>query len=148
MSFLHSAFIEVSDEAISWLEDTLGCGMILAAVENEDDMWILFDHEFGGWQFVDSEVKGMILNSDNGEINCLCNIPLFKAVTAMRDGTDLHKVFICGEELDCFFTSDYDSVEKHIHEKMDGWDTYNCRKATLEEIINHFKKVDNEGNFS
>ena len=31
------------------------------------------------------------------------------------------------------------SVEKYIHEYMDGWDTEGYRKATAEEIVEHFK---------
>ena len=134
MSFLHSCFIESSDEAISWLEDTLGCGMILAYVENENDMWILFDHEFEGWQFVDSEVKSMILNSDNREINCLGNFPLFKAISAMRDDSDIYQWFYQGGDNDVWVRCDFYRWDKS---NLVG---HNWIKASLPELINYFKK--------
>lgn len=103
-------------------------------------MWLLFDHEVAGWQLVDSDVKEELLNSDNDAINCLGNIPLFKAVTAMRDDSDYMQWFTDGIhwylcesvrfQNSSLFDKEYNTQIK------DGTGYY---KATIEELIEHFK---------
>lgn len=73
-------------------------------------------------------------------IDCGTNEEMFLALAALRDDTDYMQWFICGDNESMFKVDKPDmSVEKYIHEYMDGWDTEGYRKATAEEIVEHFK---------
>ena len=73
-------------------------------------------------------------------IDCGTNEDMFLALAALRDDTDYMQWFICGDNESMFKVDKPDmSVEKYIHEYMDGWDTEGYRKATAEEIVEHFK---------
>lgn len=76
-----------------------------------------------------------------GRIDCGTNEDLFLAIAALREDSDKNQWFCDDiEESKSFFFCEYDDVEKHIHEKMDGWDCEGFHKATVEELIEHFKK--------
>lgn len=73
-------------------------------------------------------------------VDCGTNEDLFLAVAALRSDSDKNQWFCDDiEESKSFFFCEYDDVEKHIHEKMDGWDCEGFHKATVEELIEHFK---------
>lgn len=78
----------------------------------------------------------------NGLIDCGENYQLFLALAALRDDSDKFQWFCDDEEEEykSFFFCEYDDVEQHIHEKMDGWDCEGFHKATIEELINYFNK--------
>ena len=83
-------------------------------------------------------------NPKNGEyIDCGTNEELFLALAALRDDTDINQWFI----MDCdvylhinkgdWFISTDRNKGKHIGTQIDPM---YCHKATVEEIIEHFKK--------
>lgn len=79
---------------------------------------------------------------DNGYIDCGTNEELFLALAALRDDTDYMQYFICGDNFVLCDREDWldmysvlRSGNKYSIEELD-----NARKATAEEIIEHFKK--------
>lgn len=80
----------------------------------------------------------------NGEyVNCGENEELFLALAALRDDTDVNQWFIMDVEVymdinqgDWFLPTDRNKG-KHIGTQIDPM---YCHKATVEEIIEHFKK--------
>lgn len=77
----------------------------------------------------------------NCVVDCGTNETLFLAIAALREDSDKFQWFCddYSDEFKSFFLCEYDNVDKHIHEKMDGWDCDGFHKATAEELINHFK---------
>lgn len=76
----------------------------------------------------------------NNCIDCGNNEELFLALAALRDDTDYMQWFICDDNESMFKVDKSDmSISKFIPEYMDGWDVSGARKATVEEIIEHFK---------
>lgn len=77
----------------------------------------------------------------NGEyIDCGENEDLFLALAALRDDTDKNQWFICVKDLETAFESFYEG--DFILCKIDKFpkpDDGYFRKATVEEIIEHFK---------
>lgn len=77
-------------------------------------------------------------------IDCGDNEELFLAIAALRDDTDKHQWFIY-DSMDCkveelrdrfWFKCEEDKVQDHMfYDAM----YLNCTKATVEEIIEHFK---------
>lgn len=75
----------------------------------------------------------------NNCIDCGTNEELFLAIAALRDDTDYMQWFICDDNESMFrVNAPYTLMPKFIHEYMDGWDVSGARKATVEEIIEHF----------
>lgn len=73
------------------------------------------------------------------DIDCGTNEKMFLALAAMRDDSDYMQWFICDDGESMFQVDKPDmSVEKYIHEYMDGWNTDGYRKATAKEIVEHF----------
>lgn len=74
------------------------------------------------------------------EIDCGTNKDLFFALAALRDDSDKYQWFVCGDEpLDWWVKCDADN------KKDDTIMWYDClfnefHKATVEELIEHFKK--------
>ena len=78
-------------------------------------------------------------------IDCGDNEELFLAVAALKDDTDKEQWFIY-DSMDCkveqlrdrfWFKCEEDKVEDHMfYDAM----FLNCKKATIEELIEHFKK--------
>jgi hypothetical protein len=77
-------------------------------------------------------------------IDCGTNEEMFKAIAALRDDIDKHQWFIYNS-MDCtvenlrdfyWFKCEEDKIEDMMY-----WDCayLNCTKATVEEIIEHFK---------
>lgn len=89
---------------------------------------------FSDFNFIQDEV------STPEYVDCRGNFELFKALTALRDDSDYMQWFVCGEDGDSSFLCMDDDVDKHIHNRMDGWDCSGCRKSSKEELINRFKK--------
>lgn len=96
------------------------------------DFYDLYLHSY-----IESKGKNFL----NTHLDCGTNEDLFLAVAALREDSDKNQWFCDDiEESKSFFFCEYDDVEKHIHEKMDGWDCEGFHKATIEELIEHFKK--------
>lgn len=91
---------------------------------------------------------GMYISVDEGfqrlpleDVDCGRNEELFLALAALNDKNDYGQWFICGDNESMFKVDKPGmSVEKYIHEYMDGWDTEGYRKATVEEIVKRFSK--------
>lgn len=88
------------------------------------------------------EIKDAIKN--RGMIDCGTNEDLFLALAALRDDTDKYQWFIYNS-MDCtveklrnfyWFKCEEDKIEDMMY-----WDCMylNCTKATVKEIIEHFK---------
>lgn len=87
------------------------------------------------------EIKDAIKN--RGMIDCGTNEDLFIALAALRDDTDVNQWFVMDVEEyininqgDWFVATDR-TKGKHIGTQIDPM---YCHKATIEEIIEHFKK--------
>ena len=106
----------------------------------------------GEWFIPIEELKYLITYPESGyyqgcngywykdDFNCGTNEELFLALAAMRDDCDYMQWFICDDNESMFKVDAPDmSMPKFIHEYMDGWDVSGARKATVEEIIEHFK---------
>ena len=76
-----------------------------------------------------------------GVIDCGTNEELFLALAALRDDSDKNQWFICIKDLETAFESFYegDFILCKINNFSKPEDGY-FRKATVEEIIEHFKK--------
>ena len=78
-------------------------------------------------------------------IDCGENIGLFLALAALRDDTDINQWFIYNS-MDCIIeklrTIDWFICDENSIEDFACYDSsyLNCHKATVEEIIEHFKK--------
>ena len=84
------------------------------------------------------EIKDAIKNRKM--IDCGTNEELFLALAAMRDDSDKNQWFICIKDLETAFESFYegDFILCKINKFSKPEDEY-FRKATVEEIIDHFK---------
>ena len=89
------------------------------------------------------EIKDAIKN--RGMIDCGTNEDLFLAIAALRDDTDINQQFIyntIGNRVGKFETIEW---VKCLDVKMENYFSYDniykfMRKATVEELIEHFKK--------
>ena len=68
------------------------------------------------------------------------NEELFLALAALRDDNDYMQWFICDDNESMFKVNKPNmTMDEFIYNYMDGWNTDGARKATTEEIIEHFK---------
>ena len=80
------------------------------------------------------------------DIDCGENIELFKALAAMNDENDMQQLFICDTyaNIGCVMWHLCDEKKvKHYYVEWEDGETdirSEFRKATVEEIIKHFKK--------
>lgn len=89
---------------------------------------------------------GLFISVDEGfqrlfptDIDCGTNEKMFLALAAMRDDSDYMQWFIC-DDGESMFQVDKPgmTVDEYDHNYMDGWNTDGYRKATAEEIVEHF----------
>ena len=127
MNFKHSAFIENTPEMREWLEG-LGYNSLVVDASNS----ILYTRHFDeGWFYTTTPY---FIYTPKGIIDCRNNPDLFKAVTAIRDDSDY---------MQWFYNRQYN--EWSICEQGNMFDYFKldwcipARKATLEELIEHFK---------
>ena len=85
------------------------------------------------------EIKDAIKNG--GMIDCETNEELFLALAALRDDTDYMQWFICIKDLETAFESFFegDFILCKINKFPKSEEGY-FKKATVEEIIEHFNK--------
>lgn len=104
-------------------------------------------HEWGSLIcFSDKEIDLALKTkiNENPTIDCGINEELFFALAALRDDTDKHQWFIYNT-MDCtseqLRTIEWIKCTEDRIEDMMYWDCafLNCTKATVEEIIEHFK---------
>lgn len=91
--------------------------------------------EYNTWHFTDSD------NHPNS-IDCGTNEELFLALASLRDDTDVDQCFVVDVEVyqnlskgDWFKATDING-QYHVGTKIDP---LYCHKATVEELIEHFK---------
>ena len=71
--------------------------------------------------------------------DCINNEMLFLAIAALRDDNDFGQWFICDDNESMFLVDKPNmTMKEYIYNYM-GWDTSGARKATIEELIEHFK---------
>ena len=102
------------------------------------------DNRLGEFESFDNNgLKNIIKcesQNNKNSIDCGTNEELFLALAALRDDTDKNQWFICIKDLETAFESFYygDFILCKI-DKFPKSDGDYFRKATVEEIIEHFK---------
>ena len=143
MSFKYSAFIENSQEAREWLK-SIGYEPCPCVGDDPEDL-IFTDHERGKFHGYDKETYGGILaeREDIGgdEVDCREHLSLFRAVTAITDEHDNNQWFV---SKDNEFIMCWQSELKHVVDNYyEEYSVSDFHKASLEELINHFKSKSN-----
>ena len=85
---------------------------------------------------VEKELNRFVYENPSS-IDCGTNEELFLAIAALRDDSDIHQLFTDGEN---WVKSDIHNLIK-FKEYFEGigFDYHKTHKATVEELINHFK---------
>jgi len=111
----------------------------------------LFDEEY-----TESEAYGLIVDQGDiaplvygiqemelmftyGFIDCDENVNLFLALAALRDDSDINQYFIC-DKVSVALGKTYYPGDYIYYQYDEFFDKQNWHKATVEEIIEHFKK--------
>lgn len=85
--------------------------------------------------------KRWTYNPPKEYIDCGTNEELFLALAALRDDKPDYQWFLWEDNDGIYHTELEDSWRKYIpNEKWEEWWWFEVRKATVEEIIEHFKK--------
>ena len=138
MIFKYSAFIENSEAVRNWLKQ-IGYTFCPCVTDNSED-WI-FTSENGYVHSIDSETKGDILAEQkqglSDLVDCRENIPLFKAVTAVRDDSDNMQWFV--SEKGKFILCRQSELKHVIDNYYEDYSISDFHKATLEELKERFK---------
>ena len=86
------------------------------------------------------KVFNIICNADISkyDTDCGTNEELFLALAALRDDTDKNQYFIC-DKVSVTLGKTYDPDDYIYYQYDEFFDKQNWHKATVEEIIEHFK---------
>ena len=134
MAFIQQCFIRKNTSELREKLEEIGRKLLFSARHGYGKVLVTMKGELGLVQSYDG------FTSSKTTIDCGTNEGMFLALAALRDDADYMQWFICGDNESKFKVDKPDmSVEKYIHEYMDGWDTEGYRKATAEEIVEHFK---------
>lgn len=129
MSFKYSCIGDNSPENREHLEKI---GMEMSFLVSFVDFELIYTWK-GGFYFIDkSDLKGLEMSLFT---NCIGNPALFQAVTAMREDSDSMQCFIC-EVGNSNFWHFCERPSMDEDSRFFGFTAF--RKATLEELINHF----------
>lgn len=136
--FTQPCFIRKSSYSLRNKLDDLGYRFSGATLN--EDLCLFTDCEFGLYWV---ESFSNILNEEETEyLDCGTNERLFLAVAALRDDTDVDQYFVVDVEVyqnlskgDWFKATDING-QYHVGTKIDP---LYCHKATVEELIEHFK---------
>lgn len=125
MYFKYSCFTENTPEMREWLTQ-IGYYQLASdwMLENPDKLIITNRY----CKYFDTIDRCAALQSDG--INCLGNPALFKAVTAMREDSDYKQWFVSNDG------NEFNLCTK----RLNVYSGILCRKATLSELQEHFKK--------
>ena len=143
MNFKHSAFINRNTPELREYLEMLG--YVIAGSHNNSNLDSIFTNT-GSFsdpvycfchsiekKYFTLEEKGVL----GGRIDCSDNEELFKAIVAINDKNDYMQWFV--SDIDFvgadWILCDIQKFEDHGLNKYTTW-----HKATLEELINHFKK--------
>lgn len=81
------------------------------------------------------------LSKNKDIINSEGNETVFLAIAAINDENDYMQWFICDDGHSMFKVDKPGmTMDEYVHNYMDCWDTTGARKATVDEIITHFKR--------
>jgi hypothetical protein len=142
MGFIQPCFIRKNTAELRRKLESLGYkkGDYPLPVGRED----VYDRDIhlyeNSYHFRDSTLYGITNN-----IDCGTNEELFIAIASLRDDTDINQWFIYNS-MDCIIeklrTIDWFICNENSIEDCACYDSsyLNCHKATVEEIIEHFKK--------
>lgn len=136
--FTQPCFIRKSSYSLRNKLDDLGYRFYGATLN--EDLCLFTDCEFGLYWV---EFFSNILNEDETKyLDCGTNEELFLALASLRDDTDVDQCFVVDVEVyqnlskgDWFKATDING-QYHVGTKIDP---LYCHKATVEELIEHFK---------
>lgn len=140
MKYLHSAFIENTPDMREWLESI---GYEKHIYFSNNTKYIYTEPELCKYFSIVSKLKKFL--SDRC-IDCTGNPQLFKAITAMREDSDKEQWFTDGKEFILCDREDWIDMISclcsggHYNYDRNGELSKDFYKATLEELIEHFKK--------
>ena len=134
--FKHDCFIRKNSECLRKSLDLIGKRNLCNIHDG-----ILITHSDRHYSLLDcNEIIEIML--DDGFIYCGTNEELFLAIAALRDDSDKHQWFVMDAEIyteiskgDWFIATDIKGG-KHVGTQIDP---LYCHKATVEELIEHFK---------
>lgn len=136
-TFKQSAFVRVEDheqrkKLIKWLEH-IGYNrqpiLCLKPNYNNDNEEYVVCQFNGLYALIDERITFRLLSMNVCFIDCGTNIPMFKALAALRDDTDYYQWFIDSN-------GNWESTECY---RMNAYTEHPYRKATPAEIVEHFK---------
>jgi len=132
MAFIYSAFIENSQAAREWLE-SIGYESKNGYKKKDDIIMTFISCDTGSPFFTSCENLYLSMYIADNDVDCRGSFELFKAVTAMRDDSELGRHYInnhTGRWMRCTVID--------LEDEDFPWEDWT--EATLEELINHFKK--------
>lgn len=139
MGFKYSAIIENTLEAREWLH-SIGVSHNPFDDELDENEWLIANYGmYISIRPIQEELLNYVYKTD---INCLGNMPLFRAVTAVRDDSDYKQWFYWdddSDEGDPWMLSEQNNFFEGSH----NWWAFECHKATDKELINKFTKKEN-----
>lgn len=148
MKCKYSAYIENTPEMREWLESI---GYNRSGSLDGDTLCTVYDGGYEAKNYILGKTKFQVYLNIIKPINCLGNPSLFKAVTAVRDDSDMEQWFIADSDIcinwydDSGFACGYD-IEKgelfHWKSFMTNAEVFigEYHKATDKELTAHFKK--------
>lgn len=138
MSFTYSVIGSNTPENREHLEKLGYMKWMWVSTDNEEPFIDTIAHSSEYMAFGSDSIESSALRDD---INCIGNPQLFKAVSAMRDDSDMHQLFFI-EGLggkDDYWLCD---TEKFNHESENlPFDVYAYSKCDLYELQAHFQRV-------
>ena len=126
MSFIQSCFIRKNTPELRKKLEELGYKMNLIYSPNEHNLYI------------GSGVYSSANFIDNYYLDCGTNEELFLALAALRNDTDKNQYFIC-DKVSVTLGKTYYPDDYLYYQYDEFFDEQNWHKATVEEIIEHFK---------
>ena len=148
MGFIQPCFIRKNTPELKKKLEELGYKPFGSVKYEWDTGWGLStDNRLGEFESFDNNGLENIIKCESPDyedsIDCETNEDLFLALAALRDDTDVNQWFVMDVEEymdinqgDWFLATDRNKG-KHIGTQIDPM---YCHKATVEEIIEHFKK--------
>lgn len=148
MGFIQPCFIRKNTPELRKKLDELGYGAnTYECFWDDENRYIITTVGSNGFAFYTLCIKNCCILENKEYIDCGDNEELFLALAALRDDTNENQWFIA---LDTMYDENYNGEINVYYEKDEWllWDYYSLmedmpsdfRKATAEEIVEHFKK--------
>ena len=94
-----------------------------------------FDKEMFGSNWTKEKELNSHLSENKNSIDCKTNVELFLAIAALTDDTDENQYFVWDDIED-----QGDRFKKYDDNPNWAWWIFECHKATVSELIEHFSK--------